>query len=44
MYFFYATALANASMKQQLANFNLALSRHFPDKEIIPAIDWLCAF
>ncbi len=41
---FHVTALANASMKQQLTNFNLALSRHFPDKEIIPANDWLNAF
>jgi AAA+ ATPase superfamily predicted ATPase len=41
---FQVTALANASMKQQLANFNLALSRHFPGNEIIPAVDWLGAF
>ncbi len=41
---FQVTALANATMKQQLTNFNLELSRHFPGNEIIPAVDWPGAF
>jgi len=41
---FQVSALANATMKQQLANFNLALGMHFPDSENIPAEDWLSAF
>jgi len=41
---FQVTALANASMKQQLAIFNLALINHFQGEEIIPAVDWPGAF
>lgn len=41
---FQVTGLANASMKQQLSNFNLALSKHYPGQEFTPPSDWLNAF
>ena len=41
---FQMTGLANASLKQQLASFNIALNNYQATDEIIPASDWLTAF
>ena len=43
-FIFQVTALAHASMKQQLANFNLAFGKQFQANEFLPASDWLEAF
>jgi len=41
---FQITGLANASLKQQLANFNLAISNTDTKNDYEPATDWLTAF
>ena len=41
---FQITALANATLKQQLSNFHLALNTHDPKGDYLPAENWLEAF
>ncbi len=41
---FQITGLANATYKQQLTNFHLALTAIAPTKDYLPANDWLSAF
>lgn len=41
---FQITGLANASLKQQLSNFHLALSKYDSRNEYLPADNWLTAF
>ena len=40
---FQITGLANASLSQQISNFNIALQKHDPQHST-PATDWLAAF
>lgn len=42
---FYVTGMANASFRQQLTNFNIALNKYSPDdQKIEPADNWLESF